>query len=133
MRNLMFFFKCHFFYSTKKKCNSTKLFIHSFFVFVQTLKLKHADAISSLKHFKTEWIPVVMIGISFLQLIKEIKSFGNINSVLCDMINPYLLLTYHMCGALCDLVPFAQFKKREKHPWRSVNFSCNFTKINTPP
>ena len=25
--------------------------------------------------------------------------------------------------ALRDLVPFVQFKKREKHPWRSVNFS----------
>ena len=24
--------------------------------------------------------------------------------------------------ALRDLVAFAQFKKREKHPWRSVNF-----------
>ena len=31
-----------------------------------------------------------------------------------------------------DLVPFAQFKKREKHPWRRVIFS-NFTKSNTPP
>ena len=30
-----------------------------------------------------------------------------------------------MCGALSDLVPFVQFKKREKHPWRSVNFSVN--------
>ena len=29
-----------------------------------------------------------------------------------------------ICGALRDLVPFAQFKKREKHPWRSVNFRC---------
>ena len=28
-----------------------------------------------------------------------------------------------ICDALHDLVPFAQFKKREKHPWRSVNFS----------
>ena len=28
-----------------------------------------------------------------------------------------------MCGALRDFVPFAQFKKREKHPWWSVNFS----------
>ena len=28
----------------------------------------------------------------------------------------------HICGALHDLVPFVQFKKREKHPWRSVNF-----------
>ena len=27
------------------------------------------------------------------------------------------------CGAFRDLVPFAQFKKREKHPWKSVNFS----------
>ena len=29
----------------------------------------------------------------------------------------------HICDALRDLVPFVQFKKREKHPWRSVNFS----------
>ena len=28
-----------------------------------------------------------------------------------------------ICAALCDLVPFVQFKKREKHPWKSVNFS----------
>ena len=28
-----------------------------------------------------------------------------------------------ICGALLDLVPFVQFKKRGKHPWRSVNFS----------
>ena len=27
------------------------------------------------------------------------------------------------CDPLYDLVPFVQFKKREKHPWRSVNFS----------
>ena len=26
-----------------------------------------------------------------------------------------------ICDALRDLVPFAQFKNREKHPWRSVN------------
>ena len=28
-----------------------------------------------------------------------------------------------ICDTLRDLVPFVQFKKREKHPWRSVNFS----------
>ena len=28
-----------------------------------------------------------------------------------------------ICDALRDLVLFVQFKKREKHPWRSVNFS----------
>ena len=43
-----------------------------------------------------------------------------------------------ICGALRDLLPFVQFKKREKLPCRSVNFNCrleayNFTKINTPP
>ena len=27
------------------------------------------------------------------------------------------------CDALRDLVAFVQFKKREKHPWRSVNFN----------
>ena len=29
----------------------------------------------------------------------------------------------HIRDALRDLVPFLQFKKREKHPWESVNFS----------
>ena len=28
-----------------------------------------------------------------------------------------------MCGALRDLVPFVEFKEREKHPWRNVKFS----------
>ena len=27
-----------------------------------------------------------------------------------------------ICDALRDLVPFVQFKKREKHPWRGVTF-----------
>ena len=31
--------------------------------------------------------------------------------------------SHHKYGALRDLVPFVQFKKREKHPWSSVNFS----------
>ena len=38
---------------------------------------------------------------------------------------------------LCDLVPFAQFKKCEKLPWMSVTFSkvagFTFTQNNTPP
>ena len=28
-----------------------------------------------------------------------------------------------MCDVLRYLVPFVQFKKRKKHPWRSVTFS----------
>ena len=31
-------------------------------------------------------------------------------------------LKYFICDALRDLVPYAQFKKREKYPWRSVTF-----------
>ena len=27
------------------------------------------------------------------------------------------------CDYLRDLLPFVQFKKREKHPWRSISFS----------
>ena len=37
-----------------------------------------------------------------------------------------------VCDALRNLVPFVQFKKCEKHPWRSVNFN-QVTKSNTPP
>ena len=32
-------------------------------------------------------------------------------------------VTASICDALHDLVTFVQFKKRKKHPWRSVNFS----------
>ena len=30
---------------------------------------------------------------------------------------------FHKYGALSDLVPYVQFKKREKHPWGIVDFS----------
>ena len=39
----------------------------------------------------------------------------------------HISMTPHS-DALRDLVRFAQFKKPEKHPWRTVN-----TKSNTPP
>ena len=34
-----------------------------------------------------------------------------------------LLLALNIFDAWHNLVPFVQFKKREKHPYRSVNFS----------
>ena len=37
-----------------------------------------------------------------------------------------------MCDALRDLVPFVQFKKCDKHPWRSVTFSNPFKSNVTP-
>ena len=30
-----------------------------------------------------------------------------------------------ICGALHNLVPFVQFKKREKQPWKSVTFNTH--------
>ena len=45
-----------------------------------------------------------------MKKIQNVKSFSNQYKI-------------ENCGALSDLVPFVQFKKREKHPWRSVNFS----------
>ena len=33
------------------------------------------------------------------------------------------------CDALSDLVPFVPFKKSEKDPWRSVNFSCRLKPV----
>ena len=32
-------------------------------------------------------------------------------------------MSTNICDALCDLVTFLKFKKREKDPWRSVTFS----------
>ena len=36
------------------------------------------------------------------------------------MIRIAVKVVFKICGALRDLVPFVQFKKSEKHPWRSV-------------
>ena len=44
------------------------------------------------------------------------------------MLMGFLIL--NICEALRDLVPSVQFRKREKHAWRSVAFS---TESNTPP
>ena len=38
----------------------------------------------------------------------------------------------YIWNALRDLVPFTQFEKLEKHPWRSVTFS-NVAGFKTPP
>ena len=39
-----------------------------------------------------------------------------------------------ICDALLDLVPFVQFKKREKRPWKSVtSIAGNFIQSNTLP
>ena len=45
----------------------------------------------------------------YVSITKHIQTLRYIHNTICD--------------ALRNLVPFVQFKKRKKHPWRSVNFS----------
>ena len=51
----------------------------------------------------------------------------------------YQLCTDSICDAMHDLISFLQFKKHERHSWRSITFSkklvksYNFTKSNTAP
>ena len=42
--------------------------------------------------------------------------------IIRNLTEPFLIC-YSICDALRDLVPYVQFKKREKHSWRSVTFS----------
>ena len=56
---------------------------------------------------------------SFFVIIKSIVVARGVNFGAKVTKSMYLLI----CGALHDLVPPVQFKKREKHPWRSVTFS----------
>ena len=40
----------------------------------------------------------------------------------------------YKCDAFCNLVPFVQFKNREKHPWRALLLAKLLaTKSITPP
>ena len=52
-----------------------------------------------------------------MQLDLAVKSLTGSRKVV-DLIN-----RLGHCDASRDLVPYVQFKKREKDPWRSVNFS----------
>ena len=40
-----------------------------------------------------------------------------------ESVNTEIIHTNCTCDALCDLVPFAQFEKCEKHQWGSATFS----------
>ena len=39
------------------------------------------------------------------------------------MVGIFFALSHYMFDPLRDLVPFVQYKKREKHPWRSVTYN----------
>ena len=55
----------------------------------------------------------------------RMENLLQIKPVMITQLLPFLLTAnwkYNKGDALRDLVPFVQFKKREKHPWRSVTF-----------
>ena len=61
----------------------------------------------------------VCLQIAFVSFYKSFACFQNKYACFKNA----MVYFQKTCGALCDLVPFVQFKKREKHPWKSVNFS----------
>ena len=51
-----------------------------------------------------------------------LQASGNIPEEI-DRLHNWVIGVVNNCGALRDLLPFVQFKEREKHPWRCVTFS----------
>ena len=43
----------------------------------------------------------------------------DLRDLVVNSLQSALIDSISICDALRDLVPFAQFKKREKHPWRN--------------
>ena len=50
--------------------------------------------------------------------MRDLVPIDIISDFSCDSVN-WVVVSY-IYDALRDLVPFIQFKKREKHPWKSV-------------
>ena len=95
--------------STKRKAGHAQYF-HS--------RAHFNGDISTQKNFATFLVPLNLLQ----NIAKKIEfSMKNIVSK-CEQIHRKPLIL-HKFGALRDLVPFVQFKKRKKHPWRSVHFS----------
>ena len=95
-----------------------------------------------LELIKTFWFDLLTIKRAAQSKFRQVNIITSFTVVkLCSV-----LITFSYCyvflikmiiyGALRDLVPFAQIKRREKHPQRSITFSKVpgfFTKSNTPP
>ena len=72
------------------------------------------------------WALMIELPYTWVKFCPGVKPLAGLSSlrVLCKRALILEFFKYFViCGALRDLVPFVQFKKREKHPWRSVNFS----------
>ena len=85
-------------------------------------------------HQKSQWAIHNYTELTKLLLISTLKRIINkyiaaefptkfVFFIIHDFDNDKDDLIIPQCDALRDLVPFVQFKKRKKHPWRSVNSS----------
>ena len=78
-------------------------------------------------------ILIVMNLCEFYEFFYILKEFGTFLDFVCYLlfmvflvrfcVKKFMKLSENICDALRNLLPFVQFKKREKHPWRSVTFS----------
>ena len=91
----------------RRKVTVFKVSIYIFFLFFIKIHFVSSIAVNSgeLTELFLNGFVFEMFCVSHVELRLRIDVFMNI------------------CDVLCDLVPFAQFKKREKHPWRSVTLS----------
>ena len=62
-----------------------------------------------------------------IALIQDLEDHENlilvVRKVQTRLTRIIMVRLIYLCDALRDLVPIVQFKKLEKHPWGSVNFS----------
>ena len=80
------------------------------------------NLILKIKHFAL--YTVFAFPLVYLHTFSITSSrFSHLNTFHHDILkSSYRAQQMPICGALRDLVPLVQFKKREKHPWRSVTF-----------
>ena len=60
---------------------------------------------------------VVRKGLTALGVLLTQQILSTVSTII------FSLAVNFQSDALRDLVPFVQFKKRKKHPWRSITFS----------
>ena len=78
--------------------------------------------VSDAKLSRLKTLTSVNEGMKIFTLEFPIKSLGLVYQFCASCKDTLDTSIFLICGALGDLVAFVQFKKREKHPWRSVNF-----------
>ena len=104
-----------------KKCsflNYAQVFWKWFWLNWLKLTIKRMRTIYKVNH---RYAIHLRFGDKFLAPVTKLMLEAKAST--CSTTKENLLLYLRNCDALCDLVPFVQFKKREKHPWRSVNFT----------